>query len=1073
MRVLILGPVLVHAEGGRPVEIRGARLRMLLARLALDAGRAVGVDALVDGLWGADPPADAVNALQSLVSRLRKALGDASLLTGSAAGYRIEVDPADVDANRFEELAARGRRELAAGRFGPASTALTEALELWRGEALSDVLDAPFARPPAVRLADLRLAALEDRFEAELELGHHTDVLPDLEAIGAEHPLRERLAGLRLRALYAAGRQSEALAVYERIRAGLADELGVDPSPELAQVHLAVLRGERPLAPRRETLPARLTSFVGRERELGLISDSLANARLVSLLGPGGAGKTRLAIEVAVRHPAHDRGRVWFVALAAVRDPADVAGAVLGALDSPDIRLITAPVTQPVDALDRITELLGGGEALLVLDNCEHVIGAAAEIVYGLLGRLPGLRVLATSREPLAVPGEVLCQLGSLPPPEAVELFTDRATGVRPGFVLDAANRGAVEEICQRLDGLPLALELAAARLRSMDVGEIAQRLDDRFRLLTSGSRVALPRHRTLRAVVEWSWDLLEKPERILARRLAVFPAPATISAIEAICVDSSLPVGEVLHVLGSLVDKSIVDTVDTSVPAAGGSRYRMLETIRAFAEERLDESGERVTVERRFGEYFTGLAEEHEPLLRTGDQLRVIAIFDAEYDNLITALRRAIEAADAEIAHRLVRSLLWYWVIKGLDDQPIEMLTGVLALDGIPDQAAATFVVVRALMGVYPMIRSGFDVRSCVEECARTDAMNYHPAIAIGIPMLLFMAGERDLAERELRGVRASPDPWQRACGHWISGLVYADRGDLAGTERAQELAFQGFRESGDRWGVSISLVMLADIRSLRGEHEKAIEDLTRGLAMARELMTGDDVIAQLCRLAAERMRMGDVPGAWRDIQEAQAIAEKSGDTRGQAMVRLFRLDLARRVGDFVQAHHLLDRLADDLPLLRLPAGMGTEWVAYSAAALAVSERDAAEARSRLPGALRFSIERNDMPDAAKSALVAARLFHLEGDPALAAWTLGVTEVLRGAFDAGEPELRELVAALRVELGDQSYEDAYRWGAGLSRPDATRLLLAEFDSDSAAVRAHGQREEDHDDPGHPREAAQ
>ncbi|GLY68549.1 BTAD domain-containing putative transcriptional regulator [Amycolatopsis taiwanensis] len=1070
LRVSILGPVLL-SDGGGPIEIRGARLRMLLARLALDAGRVVSVDALVDGLWGADPPADAGNALQSLVSRLRKVLGDATLLVGTAGGYRLQLDPGDIDAHRFEELATHGRRELAAGRFGQATDALTEALGLWRGEALSDVLEAPFAQPPAARLADLRAAALEDRFEAELELGHHADVLADLEESGAKYPLRERLAGLRMRALYAAGRQSEALRVYERLRADLADELGVDPSPELAQVHLAVLRGElaRPRATRQENLPARLTSFVGRGRELDLIGRSLTSARLVTLVGPGGAGKTRLAVEAAVRHPAHERGGVHFVALAGVRDGGDVSGAVLGALDSPEIRLIASPVPQAVDALDRITELLGGGENLLVLDNCEHVIEAAAELAYELLGRMPNLRVLATSRESLAIPGEVLCQLGPLAQPEAVQLFTDRAVGVRAGFTLDGETGGAVAEICQRLDGMPLALELAAARLRSMSARQIAQRLDDRFRLLTSGSRVALPRQRTLRAVVEWSWDLLEKPERVLARRLAVFPAPATISAIEAICADESLPVADVLHVLGSLVDKSIVDTV------AAGSRYRMLETIRVFAGERLDEAGEREAIARRFGEYFTSLAEEHEPKLRSHDQLRAIAVFDAEHDNLITALRRAIEESDAEITYRLVGSLLWYWVVKGMDEQPTEFLAEVLRLrDRIPEHAVAAFATLRVLIGAMPVIQPDLDIRSYVEECLRTDATAHYPVLALGIPMLCFLGRQPELAERELRRILASPDPWARACGHWAEGFILADRGDFAGSERAQELAFQGFRAVGDRWGSSNSLVMLADVRSLRGEHEKAIENLTDGVAMARELAASEDVGHQLFRLALERMRMGDAAGAWRDIEEAQAMATDSGDPRYQAMARFFRLEVARRCGDFAQAHDLLDGLEADLSLVRLPANMGAEWVAQAAAALAISKGDAPEARARLPLVLRSTTERHDMPDAAKTAMTAAKLFHLEGNPALAAWALGVTEALRGAFDAGDPELRELVAALRAELGDQSYVDSYRRGAGLSRSDAGRLLLAEFNSGHPpAVGAHRQREEDHDDPGHPREATE
>ena len=326
MRVTLLGPVGAEAGDGTPVDIGGARLRMLLARLALDAGRAVPATALIDGLWGAEPPADAANALQSLVSRLRKVLRvEGVALDSGPGGYRLDVAREDVDVFRFERLAAEGRADLAAGRDAGAAAVLAEALGFWRGQALSDVLDAPFAQAPASRLEDLRLEAAEDRFEAEIRLGGHGRVLAELKEAAARNPLRERLAGLWIRALCAADRRSDALAGYEAVRAALADQLGVDPSAELQEIHLAALRGELgPPPAAADHLPVRLTSFVGRDDELKLVAELLAGARLVTLVGSGGAGKTRLATEVATRHPAHARGRVWFVPLAGVRDPGDL-----------------------------------------------------------------------------------------------------------------------------------------------------------------------------------------------------------------------------------------------------------------------------------------------------------------------------------------------------------------------------------------------------------------------------------------------------------------------------------------------------------------------------------------------------------------------------------------------------------------------------------------------------------------------------------------------------------------------------------------------------------------------------
>ncbi|UJW34687.1 winged helix-turn-helix domain-containing protein [Saccharothrix sp. AJ9571] len=1046
MRVVLLGPVRVYADEGPPTALGGARLRMLLARLALAAGRVVTAETLVADLWGAEPPADAANALQSLVSRLRKALPETGVLTSAGGGYQLT---ADVDAARFETLAAQGRAELK-GRPAKAAALLGEALALWQGPALADILDAEFAHAPAARLDDLRTAAHEDWFEAELALGRHAEILADLEAAAGRHPLRERLAALRMRALSMAGRQSEALAVFDKVRQTLADELGVDPSPELTETHLAVLRGELPQpakAAHPAAFPARLTSFVGRDDELATLAARLAEHRLVTLVGPGGAGKTRLATEAAVRHPEAGHGRAWFVPLAGVRNAADVPAAVTAALGIRDRRVIDSAsldLTVP-DVLDQIAEGLGHRPCLLLLDNCEHVIEAVADLTSDLLARVPGLRVLATSREALAITGEVLCPLGPLELPSrevpadrapAVRLFTDRATAVSPAFTLDEATTAAVVEICHRLDGMPLALELAAARLRSMTAAQIAQRLDDRFRLLTSGSRSALPRQRTLRAVVEWSWDLLEEPERVLARRLSVFSGGGTIEAIEGVCD------GDVLYVLGSLVEKSIVDARPDE---HGQPRYRMLETIRAYADERLDEAGERETYRRRYATHFLELAEREEPRLRTPEQLEAIAVLDADYDNLMAALRWAIGTRDVEIAHRLALAMLWIWMVRGQHPQAVEVAGEVLELgEELPRYAAAIF---RLIQGMTQVIMFGTenapDFRAMVDECVESGAADRFAMLAIALPMVSFVAGDYELADREISRALDSGDKWARASGLWVQGFVLGDRGDRQAAHSARTTALSEFEALGDRWGMSMAWSMVADDHSLRGDHAAAIEAFERGFRLARELNLAEEMGQQFWRLAMERARSGDLVGAWAEMARLEQLSEEYPSDENAIFLLYGKAELARRGGDAAYCREVLAELSARPVETPFPPGTTLEWASRGLAALAVTEGRLADARVHIAAGAQSATNRRDVADLARSAELLAMVQHREGAAAESAAMLGISTRLRGVLDLGEPEVRELMANLTAELGEPAYEAAYLYGSQLSKEDAIAEFLA------------------------------
>ncbi|MER5727540.1 BTAD domain-containing putative transcriptional regulator [Streptomyces sp. NPDC002138] len=1040
VRVELLGPVQVYADDGTPVEVGGVRLRMLLARLALEGGRPVSVDSLVDGLWGGAPPADAANALQALVSRLRRALRGAAAVESASGGYRLPVRAEDVDVHRFEDLSARGRRELAAGRPGEAAPLLGAALGLWRGAALADVLDAPFAGPVATRLDALRTAAAEDRCDAELRLGRYAEVLADLEAAAGERPLSERVAGLRMRALSAAGRQSDALAVYGAVRARLDEELGVVPSAELSEIHLALLRGElgsptgraAEAAPSR--LPARLTSFVGREDELARLGRQLERSRLVTIVGPGGAGKTRLSLEAAARDGAHARGRVWLVPLAGVSAPDGLTDAVLGALGSTDGGLYDAGQGQRATPFERMAALFGSGDALLLLDNCEHLVEAAAQLAIELLDQLPELRILATSREALAITGESLCHLGPLDVPTgspepaeaaqspAVRLFVDRAAGVRADFTLDDTTLDAVVEVCRRLDGIPLALELAAAKLRSMSVEQIARRLDDRFRLLASGSRTALPRQRTLLALVEWSWDLLDEPERILARRLSVFPGGATVPALEAVCADASLPAADIPYVLDALVEKSLVGAVDDGT---GEPRYRMLETVRAYAARRLAEAepgvgpgvgpgggdgpGSGDAVSRRYTAYFLALAEEYEPRLRTREQLRAIEVFDAEHDNLVLALRWVAEAGDADLAARFAAAMYWYWGIRGMSARLDTHLP-----EAAPEGESAT-------------------------------AREFHPALLLlRMSRVSFPAGAAGPGPAAAGDPLDSPDPWVRAGAHLARDFALTEQGDLVSGAESRMAALRGFEEVGDRWGLVMSLLPIGRDHSLRGEYPEAIATFERTVALSSELGTEDYLYLSKARLARERRRSGDLEGAFRDLHAAHRQARERGQLRLEANILVGLANVHRRAGDLARSDATLDRL--EALSVRRPSLRETarDLIVSTRIENRLAEGDAAAARALLPEAAGALLGQGAGAALAWVAELLGGLRTLEGAPEDGARSLGMSEVMRGAFDRGEPEWRELVDRMVATLGEARFKEAYEEGAAYSRADALRWLEAE-----------------------------
>ena len=881
MEIGILGPLEVRAAG-RILAVTGSRLRSLLTRLAADAPGVVSATELIEAVWPEGPPADPVNGLQSLVSRLRRTLLEPTVIAQVAGGYRLAVDRGNVDAVAFSDLVTTGHRQLTDGAAQGARDTLVKALALWRGEPLADAGDAPYAVARAARLQEQRLEARADRIEADLRLGQSVDVIAELTELVAAHPLRERLTGQLMRALAADGRTADALAAYDRLRVNLADELGVDPGGDLRAVHLALLRGEIVGTPEVPALPTHsdaetpsaqpmpddppaerlrhsnlrsfLTSFIGRGDEVRRVSGMLERGRLATIVGPGGAGKTRLATESARRCESHFPDGVWLVELAPVSDAATISQATLGALGLLDTRSVDRRVDRhPRDTTEQLLDSLQAAHCLLIMDNCEHLVGGVASLVDQILADCPGVRVLTTSREPLGIVGESLCVLPplGLPPDNstaaealrypAVQLLAERAQAVSAGFEVDDDNVAQVIEIVRRLDGLPLAIELATARLRVLPIGEIAARLSDRFRLLAGGNRTAVPRHRTLRAVVEWSWDLLTEQDRLVAERLAVFPAGTDLPAAVAVCSgiqgDDPVAADDVGDLLLALVDKSLLQ------PVGDGLRYRMLETIREYGVERLAERAELDDARLRHARYFAALTADLDPVLRTRDQLAALEVIRVERDNILGALRYLGDCGDGIAAVDLCLSLTWYWSMIGADGESRIWLEFALSADGAdrhPDRAYAegARAISRIASGEMPGPGGWDEARDELRHIAARLSASPPPrvaALAVLAPMLGYFGGDNALAESLMDPILHSPDPWVRATARTGRAAFAENAGDTDLLRADVEAAYLDFERIGDRWGLSSILASRGLVRTMDGDLAGAMADYERALAHSR----------------------------------------------------------------------------------------------------------------------------------------------------------------------------------------------------------------------------------------------
>ncbi|MFE2601480.1 BTAD domain-containing putative transcriptional regulator [Streptomyces sp. NPDC059396] len=1172
MRYLILGATEARDQHGKGPTLGGARVRALLCALALRPGRAVPVPELVDDVWGDEPPYDAPAALQALVGRLRRVLGKEAIDSVPGGGYRLAAVRDDVDLYVFERLAHEGAVQLDAGDPGTAARTLREALALWRGPALADLPG--HDRDHAVRPEAQRVAAHKHRIEADLRRGATGTLVPELMELVAAHPYDEPFRAQLIRALWAEGRRADALAAYEDTRRALADGFGADPGPELAALHKRMLAGDglsvdetgtsppSGTSPRSGTVPGpgtttgpgtvqgtgtspsprtrtetgrravdaqpprgnlrpRLTSFVGREPELDAIRADLSHSRLVTLTGPGGSGKTRLAEESAPPD-------AWLVELAPLEAPSAVPGAVLSALGLRETQLVTHEGrTVQDDPTARLVEHLARRDTLLILDNCEHVIGAAAALAETLLTRCPGLRILATSREPLGVGGELMRPVEPLPPDPAFRLFAERGRAVRPGF--DAGeDPGAVEEICRRLDGLPLAIELAAARLRMLSPRQIADRLDDRFRLLTSGSRTVLPRQQTLRAVVDWSWDLLDERERTVLRQVSVFGGGWDLTAAECICASAAtgprapapaararaatasgptgpvaapvaagpaapgpgapvLDVADVPDVLGALVDKSLV--LAAPAPGGGGMRYRLLETIHEYAAERAAEvPAVRAAAERAHLAYFTGLAEEADPLLRSGEQLHWIRRLETELDNIRAALHRSVAARDEGPALRLALAMGWFWWLRNYRAEGLSWTEHVLALvqalapdETAPDETgrdeagpdetapAETFPAdpsywARMQLQVLWLFFTG--------ESGQTEQVRTDPLFRSRVRRMLEVFGLPGPRSARLPGLlwcmfaqfgdetvdmRAVMDDVIANCrvyaGDWEVAVVLMARthmavdhsGGLPGVDEDLAELRELTRRVGDRWMLAQVASATGEARVARGRYEEAREAYEEALRFAREVGAHAEAPFLLARLAELAYRAGDADAAEKGLDAASAEAERYGVHDTRAFVPFMRAVLALDRGEYGQARELLDaaRAAGEFgtPPPHFTAGID----AVDARIAAHEEKGPVAAARSLAAVLRSARERR-LSDlfVAQLAEMAVPVLALAGEPGLAVRLLAAAGTWRSGSVRSVPERAEAErteAHARAVLGARGYETERAAGLPLTPEDAAELL--------------------------------
>ncbi len=877
----MLGPLSVRV-GDEHVILGAAKQRAVLAVLLLEAAHgAVRTERLIDDLWGDDPPANADKALQMHVSKLRRALtrGGAQPIVTVPTGYAIRVDPETIDVHRFQALLIQGRRLREAGEQAGALRAFRQALDLWRGPAIADVTLLGPGAGEAERLEELRAVAQETRIELELAQGDAAGMVAELQALIATHPYRERMHGLLMLALYRAGRQADALAAFRRARSLLVEDLGIEPGAELVRLQDAILEQDtaldvvapvsRPRAadPAPEAIPHASRAILGRDGELDAALALIArdDVRLVTLTGPGGIGKTRLALELATQMGERSR----LVALAATRDAARVLPSVAAAIGAREA------------SEDAVVAALRSESIVLFLDNFEQVIGAAS-VVASLLAALPSLTAVVTSRAPLRIAGEHELPLPPLHGDAAVELFVQRAKDQDPRFSTDARDVRCIEEICTRIDGLPLAIELAAARARSLRPQEILERIGRRLDLLTIGRRDAPERHRTLRATIAWSHDLLGPDEQRLFAQLGVFRSGCSLDAAEAVAD------GPVLDPMFVLAEHYLV--------SRDGDRFGMLETVRDYAAERLEELPDAEAVRRRHAEWCLGLANAAAEELEGAQQEIWFARLDAEQENLRAASAWAVEHGQPEVTLGLVGGLWRFWLARGAAADVRGALTEALAAGRGDTSLRASALnaagVLAGETGDFFAARAAFE-QSLELAGESGDRRQMARALAnLGVIAMftedyataLNRYGEAGDIWRELGGVRGQSMMCQNLAV--VYELMRQFDQAMPLLEQSVELA----RAAGDRMHIAATVITLARLLARQQVDDPRIPALLReGLDLASVLGERLHIIECLEVTARFAGGTGDPAVAGALIGAADAERERAGAQRNPDEVPFF----------------------------------------------------------------------------------------------------------------------------------------------------------------------------------------
>jgi predicted ATPase/DNA-binding SARP family transcriptional activator len=911
--VCVLDTVELHRDGER-VPVRAGKTAEVLVRLALEAGVMVRTERLIEDLWADAAIGTARNTLQTKVSRLRRALGDAALVTGTSAGYTLEVDPSAVDALEVLRLAEQASAFRTAGDPAAALETCATALRMFHGEILAGAGDGDWVIPHRARLEEARLGLIEGRLAARLDLGAAADVIGELEALVATHPLREGLWALLMLALYRDGRQADALAAFQRVRNTLADELGLDPGLQLQQLEQQILvhdaslgvasstvRGLGPDVPA-GNLPSMFAELVGRDTEVDAVSDLVSEARLVEIVGPGGVGKTALAIATGRALSSSDgiTGGIWLARLETAVTANDVIDALVAALN--------------VGGEAALFERLRSSASLVILDNCEHVIDAAAALAVRLLDAAPGLRILCTSQVPLDVDGEVVFELAPLALSDAVELFRRRASVQRTNRT-PAVDDDGLQGLCRSLDGLPLAIELAAARTKTLSIQEITRRLDDRFNVLSDPTSRRPERRRALKSTIRWSYDLLFPDDQRGLWALATFSGGAPLAAVESVLDALGVPVGAAIDVVGRLASRSLVIVDDESAPAT--VRYRLLDSIRAFALETMNDAQMSELALAAHAAWFADAAGSSTQGVRSSAQAEHLSFARAERANIDAALAWSV-THDPRLAVDLVSGFGWAWVVLG-DSRGAQRILAALdaAADATParDRASALLLAawIEASTGRLELAR---DHIAAAREAADTiNDVDLQARCSYYLAYVVSHHGEfraaLELTDRSHALYDGLNRPWDQAANWLFAARAAISAGDQTRSIEACDQVEHWLRVVHDPWLRVRGDAMQGELARIQHRFHDAVAHLRRAAETSRRLGFLQTEAYQLSSLGRAQCQAGDYHSGSATLQLAIDRSEATGDVRLAALARVHLGRVLRALGQLPQARTTLETAA------------------------------------------------------------------------------------------------------------------------------------------------------------------